>query len=747
MQYSWIKYGAILSCVVVMVVAQEQNARTQQNTLESIRNIIDQMVQPHVKKILRFVLEADVSADCQVYLAKFGAAVRRFEPWATRLIDASGKFPSGLQQGTLIDIGAYDECLETVLHHEETGEETLRGQYCNIYIKTYSEYIRGLLNITALSHPRTPKFISFQNSNDVPGILIGVCVSTDCSREDLQKLGDRLAPVIFGKVNVANCVDGLPRSLDNRQIFALCILCVVVMLVFLGTAFDFYPSCVCSILLPTKSEGKQSERTSLMKRIVLCFSAKANTSLLLEVNNNPNSDAYAYRFFHGIRFISIYGVVVGHSFSVFNLNSTSRLVNALHYGESYWFCFIMSAYLCVDTFLFLAGFLLTFNILREPMDNPVLVAVIPLIRRFIRGTLPALFVMVILFLIPVVFDGPRVMEWYEDYKSQFDNDWLAVLLQIRNYNSGQYANGAPCMGPLWYLSVDFQLFFVVVITLVLTKRKAKTVHWMMTCYSVTCALFIAIYIYDTVYTPFVVPMAEQWETIKLTIFYFYIYTPVHAVMFFMGTSTVYIIRDYKEKKISFWMSFCCWAVTSTCVLIAVFGTHPWNSGNYPGEAIKVLFAVFQRPFWGIFLMWLTFCCATGRATTITRFLSLPVFVPLSRLSFGVFLLHVPIIFLEFITARERLFYRVFVMLNRSFSTTIWSLIVAYLLFLLVEAPLGRIEKLVLQACRAKVSAGNNKVADIETPMRHRSLFMTETVSQTMVPNIYKNNLRSFKAVP
>lgn len=69
---------------------------------------------------------------------------------------------------------------------------------------------------------------------------------------------------------------------------------------------------------------------------------------------------------------------------------------------------------------------------------------------------------------------------------------------------------------------------------------------MMTCYSVTCALFIAIYIYDTVYTPFVVPMAEQWETIKLTIFYFYIYTPVHAVMFFMGTSTVYIIRDYKE---------------------------------------------------------------------------------------------------------------------------------------------------------------------------------------------------------
>lgn len=34
--------------------------------------------------------------------------------------------------------------------------------------------------------------------------------------------------------------------------------------------------------------------------------------------------------------------------------------------------------------------------------------------------------------------------------------------------------GAPSMGPLWYLSCDFQLFVVVVVCLALTNRYVRT---------------------------------------------------------------------------------------------------------------------------------------------------------------------------------------------------------------------------------------------------------------------------------
>ncbi|OQR73490.1 nose resistant to fluoxetine protein 6-like [Tropilaelaps mercedesae] len=118
----------------------------------------------------------------------------------------------------------------------------------------------------------------------------------------------------------------------------------------MGTATDFLISAFCKANF--QSEEKFG-RNSGLARIMLCFSARANTKLLLEVNQNPRSDAFAYRFLHGMRFFSIYGVVLGHSFCAFNFTSTSRLVNALHYGDSWWFCIIMSAYLCVDTFLFI----------------------------------------------------------------------------------------------------------------------------------------------------------------------------------------------------------------------------------------------------------------------------------------------------------------------------------------------------------------------------------------------------------
>ena len=70
------------------------------------------------------------------------------------VLDSSGRAPVGLFQGTLADLGAFDSCVETVLTSDE-GEETLRGQYCNVYVKSpHGDYVKHVRNITALSHRR-----------------------------------------------------------------------------------------------------------------------------------------------------------------------------------------------------------------------------------------------------------------------------------------------------------------------------------------------------------------------------------------------------------------------------------------------------------------------------------------------------------------------------------------------------------------------------------------------------------------
>lgn len=89
-------------------------------------------------------------------------------------------------------------------------------------------------------------------------------------------------------------------------------------------------------------------------KYLTAFSVTASTRTLLFVNTDKQSDAYALRFLHGMRFFSILWVVLGHSYSTFNFTNVSRLINALKYGDDITFCFVMAGYLSVDTFLFLA---------------------------------------------------------------------------------------------------------------------------------------------------------------------------------------------------------------------------------------------------------------------------------------------------------------------------------------------------------------------------------------------------------
>ncbi|KAL1484680.1 hypothetical protein MTO96_049969, partial [Rhipicephalus appendiculatus] len=48
-------------------------------------------------------------------------------------IDATAKYPTGFLQGTVSDLGAYDECIETVVR-DEYGTTKVRGQYCDVHV-------------------------------------------------------------------------------------------------------------------------------------------------------------------------------------------------------------------------------------------------------------------------------------------------------------------------------------------------------------------------------------------------------------------------------------------------------------------------------------------------------------------------------------------------------------------------------------------------------------------------------------
>ncbi|KAH8033113.1 hypothetical protein HPB51_007364 [Rhipicephalus microplus] len=87
------------------------------------------------------------------------------------------------------DLGAFDECLETVLF-DDYGEERSRGQYCNLQVYPHHKTDLDDLFSSAMqyTHPRIPKFRESIYELKLPLLRMGVCMLNNCNEGELQEL-------------------------------------------------------------------------------------------------------------------------------------------------------------------------------------------------------------------------------------------------------------------------------------------------------------------------------------------------------------------------------------------------------------------------------------------------------------------------------------------------------------------------------------------------------------------------------
>ncbi|KAK8762378.1 hypothetical protein V5799_026355 [Amblyomma americanum] len=655
------------------------------NMLERMRKMVRDRIDESYDSMSERFLSAKISPSCAFKLLKFVHALRNFEPWTLRMIDASGKYPTGLFQGSLSDLGAYDQCIETVVR-DEYGGEKVRAQYCNVHIKLGSDmsFFEHVDDVLRLSHRRTPTFSRFQNSEIVHGVKIGLCIVQECTPEDIEAVANVLIVAGDTKVKVTDCVTNVPPEIDTTQAVIIGILGVLASIMAASTAVDLY-----------LSKRRRDEQRGTALTLLSSFSIVANSKMLVKVTTDKQSDAYKLRFLHGMRFFSIGWVVLGHSYSTFNFTNMARLVNALHYGDNITFCFIMAGYLSVDTFLFLAGYLLTYNLLREN-SNALWGTIVAIIRRYIRGTIPIAFCVMCMFLAPLMFRGPTTPTLYELFYREVRTQFWALLLQIRNFTGNLHIG---MFGHLWYMSTDFQLFVISVIIIQFFKKKIWTSIIVFGVLSLIACSISAWQVSNTIYTPFVLPMADNFTIMTGTLNKFYTHPSYHGVAFFFGAITQLFLYKYPTVKLSKMLQAGLWLMSAACGLTAILIMYDWNRGEHPAEWAKLSFAFSERLLWSVWLAWLTFACSTGRGGFINTWLSWSAWVPFSRLSFGVYLLHVPYYYIRLNITRERIFFSHYTMVTQYFGALVASYLLSYILFVACEAPTGRIEKLVLMPKR------------------------------------------------
>lgn len=679
-------------------VAEQRNVSYVSTIKQWIANAMDRAS----PSLTRRLLEIEVSVECSIGLLTLVRGIRNLEPWALRLIDASGKYPTGALSTTRVDLGAFDECVETVVRNEY-GHETARAQYCNLvaYSASKSDLDELLSAAMSLTHPRVAKFRRNIYEQRIPIFRIGICVLNFCSQEELQLMVKAVLPKVVD-VTITDCVTSLTPDMTRAQVIILAFLGTLVLMIVLGTAVDVYSS---------RRQEKDRAKGVLLS-VLTSFSVVSNTRMMLQTATNKSSDAYNMRFLHGIRFFSIAYILVGHSYGA-PADIWSRMSNVIVYADNWASILTTLGFMSVDCFFFLSGFLLAFVACRQKR-NGVIVFLLGVVRRFIRTMVPVFFFLMCLFLLPLITSGPEAKAYFRKVEDEFHKQWLYLLLQVQNYDF-KITPETPILGHLWYLSLDFQFFLVSLPILLLLKSRPRIAVAVFGLLSLLGCSVAAWQVAGRNMTPFIVPVTESITTFLETGFYYYFYPSYHAVCYFSGCITYFLVARYKEKKISKAAQFAAWFFAIGCGLFCIFSKVPWYQVKEPtNEFGKLSLAFFDRILWSILLSWVTVACATGRGGFLNTFLSWSPFTPLSRLSFGVYIIHLPFVMLWMQTARERVFFSHFFVVSFFFTILVWSFVLSYLLFITCEAPTGKLDKLIFEPRRTtttKEAANEQQNAD------------------------------------
>ncbi|XP_049518906.1 uncharacterized protein LOC125943555 [Dermacentor silvarum] len=266
------------------------------------RELIARVIANVPTSLRRKLLEADVRLECAVGLLRTVRGFQNLEPWALKLFDASGKYPTGLFEGTRADLGAFDECLRTVVR-DSYGNMLSRGQYCNlmIYVTNGSAVEEIFRSFSDVLHPRLQYFRKYFTYTKLPMGRLAICSLDDCNQQDMQALVATVTPP-FIRIEVSDCVTGEPEPWSRREIGIWIFLGFLLIAVAAGTYVDCFMNRV----------PKSEKNRSALLEFITAFSATSNTRVLLKVADKNKPDHYALKFLHGMRFYAIVHIALGH---------------------------------------------------------------------------------------------------------------------------------------------------------------------------------------------------------------------------------------------------------------------------------------------------------------------------------------------------------------------------------------------------------------------------------------------------
>lgn len=140
----------------------------------------------------------NISTGCRLALGELVEGLAEQQLWAGQMVDASARLPAGLLEGTLTELGNFDQCLAISHRSEKSSVGDVSGQYCTLQVKpqliarprlhTVCQRLPALTN-SSTNQSTVWRAISQQSHQFYyVGLRLGVCAPSKCSRSSLQQL-------------------------------------------------------------------------------------------------------------------------------------------------------------------------------------------------------------------------------------------------------------------------------------------------------------------------------------------------------------------------------------------------------------------------------------------------------------------------------------------------------------------------------------------------------------------------------
>ena len=140
-----------------------------------------------------------------------------------------------------------------------------------------------------------------------------------------------------------------------------------------------------------------------------------------------------------------------------------------------------------------------------------------------------------------------------------------------------------------------------------------------------------------------------------------------------------------------------WCLSTVMALAIVYGLTPYlDETEVPDikPIVKLTYGPLHRTAWGMVIGWIIVACSRGYGGFVNRFLSWKGFLPLSRLTYCVYLIHDDFITVVLAANRKQLYYTFFGEFLTFLGILVISFSLAFLASVTIEASFMNLEKLV-----------------------------------------------------